>query len=168
MPRKKVNSAGEPQQDVTEMEQSGMEAPALLENPCRDTDGPGADPSAELDEPDDGLPTPENGPGLPGEDMGDTPEVMEVDVSAPPAPPDDSPEDWPPMEPPYAAPDGDSPMDAPDGEPPVDGQEPGPAGDVPMEDEPSAMVEGTPVPEPTPEEPTPRSEERRVGKECRL
>jgi len=49
MPRKKVNFAEEPQQDVTEMEQSGMEAPALLENPCRDTDGPGADPSAELD-----------------------------------------------------------------------------------------------------------------------
>lgn len=68
MPRKKVNSAEEPQQDVTEMEQSGMEAPALLENPCRDTDGPGADPSAELDEPDDGLSTPEDGPHLPGED----------------------------------------------------------------------------------------------------
>ena len=84
MPRKKVNFAEEPQQDVTEMEQSGMEAPALLENPCRDTDGPGADPSAGLDEPGDGLSTPEDGPHLPGED---TPEVMEVDVSAPPAPP---------------------------------------------------------------------------------
>ena len=148
MPRKKVNFAEEPQQDVTEMEQSGMEAPALLENPCRDTDGPGADPSAGLDEPGDGLSTPEDGPHLPGED---TPEVMEVDVSAPPAPLDDGLEDWPPMEPPYAAPDGDSPMDAPDGEPPVDVPEPGPTGDTPMEDAPPAVADDAPMPEPTPD-----------------
>ncbi len=141
MPRKKVNSAEEPQQDVTEMEQSGMEAPVLLKNPCRDTDGPGADPSAGLDEPSDGLSTPEDGPHLPGEDA---PEVMEVDVSAPPL--GSGPEAEPSVEPP-------DPM--PEDVPPVDGQEPGPAGDVPMEDEPSAMVESTPVPEPTPEEPTP-------------
>ncbi len=146
MPRKKINTEEEAQQVA------GMgELLTPPEEPPQDTDGPGADPAPELDEPGDGLSTPEDGPGLPGEDAEDAPEVMEVDVSAPPAPLDDGPEDWPPMEPPYAAPDGDSPMDAPDGEPPVDAPEPGPTGDTPMEDAPPAVADDAPMPEPMPD-----------------
>ena len=138
MPRKKVNSAEEPQQDITEMaEQSGMEALAPLEDPPQDTGAPDDGSPMEMGEQGEIPPAFGDGPGLPGED-GD--EVMVVDVSAPPL--GSGPEAEPPVEP-------TDPM--PEDVPLVDGQEPGPTGDVPMEDEPSAMVEGTPVPKPTPD-----------------
>ena len=141
MPRKKINIEEETQRAAEMAEQPGMETTAP-EEPPQDTDGPGADPPPELGEPGDDLSTPEDGSGLPEEDTGDAPEVMEVDVSAPPAPPDDGPEDWPPMEPPYAA---------PEEGPPVDAQEAAPAGDAPTEDmppadqAPPAMVEVDPL-----------------------
>ncbi len=143
MPRKKINPAEEPQQAAVEVaEQAELENPALLGELPQDTDGPGADSPPELGEPGDGLSTPEDGPGLPEEDAGDAPEVMEVDISAPPAPLDDGSEDWPPLEPPYAV---------PEGEPPVFVQETDPAGDAPTEDAPPAdevppaMVEVDPL-----------------------
>ncbi len=151
MPRKKINIEEETQRATEMAEQPGMETTAP-EEPPQDTDGPGADPPPELGESGDGLSTPEDSPGLPEEDTGDAPEVMEVDVSAPPAPLDDAPGDWPPMEPPYAA---------PEGEPPVDAQEPVPAGDAPTEDVPSsdeappAMMEDASVPEPMPDRDAP-------------
>ena len=150
MPRKKINTEEETQQAAEMAEQPGMEA-APPEEPPQDTDGPGVDPPPELGEPGDGLSTPEDGPGLPEEDSGDAPEVMEVDVSAPPAPSDEGPEDWPPMEQPYAA---------PEGEPLVDAQEPVPAGDAPTEDAPPAdeapaMMEDASVPEPMPDRTAP-------------
>ncbi len=150
MPRKKINTEEETQQAAEMAEQPGMEA-APPEEPPQDTDGPGVDPPPELGEPGDGLSTPEDGPGLPEEDSGDAPEVMEVDVSAPPAPSDEGPEDWPPMEQPYAA---------PEGEPLVDAQEPVPAGDAPTEDAPPAdeapaMMEDASVPEPMPDRKAP-------------
>ena len=151
MPRKKINVEEETQQAAEMAEQPGMEAAPPEESP-QDTDGPGADPSPELGEPSDGLSTPEDDPGLPGEDAEDAPEVMEVDVSAPPAPLDDGPGDWPPMEPPDTAPGDGQPLDA---------QEPGPDGDVPMGDDlpadadPAQAGEDTPPPEPPDEDALP-------------
>lgn len=120
MPKKKITPAEEPEQTAELMEQAGEEATAPSGEPPQDMGTPGGSLLPEFGEPGDA-------PDLTGDREGDAPEVMAVDVSTPPAPPDSGPEEAPPMEPPDTAPGDGQPLDA---------QEPGPDRDKPTEDDP--------------------------------
>lgn len=141
MPKKKVNPAEESEQTTGLMGQAGEELPAPLGEPPQDTgalDGP--------------LPISGDNPGPPEDGEGVAGEVMAVDVSTPPAPPDSGPEEAPPMEPPDIAPGDGQPLDM---------QELGPDGDIPTGDDPSTRAvfalagDDAPLPEPMPGEEAP-------------
>ena len=93
MPKKKVNPTEEPDQTAGRIEQAGEEAPAPMGEPPQDMGTCDDALHPELGEAGDAPDPPEDGEG-------DAPEMLAVDVSAPPAPLDDGPEDCPPMEPP--------------------------------------------------------------------
>ena len=116
MPKKKVNSAEEPEQTTGLMGQAGEELPAPPEEPPQDKGAP-----------DGALPISGDNPGPPEDGEGNTPEVMAVDAATFPVPPDSGPEEAPPMEPPGIV--------LGDGQP-LDTQEPGPNGGKPTEDDP--------------------------------
>ncbi len=120
MPKKKITPAEEPEQTAELMEQAGEEATAPSGEPPQDMGTPGGSLLPEFGEPGDA-------PDLTGDREGDAPEVMAVDVSTPPAPPDSGPEEAPPMEPPDTAPGDGQPLDV---------QKPGPDRDKPTEDDP--------------------------------
>lgn len=129
MPKKKVNPAEEPEQTAEPMEQAGEEAAAPLGEPHQDMGAPDGSPLPELGEPGNAMSG--DVPDLTGDGEGDAPEVMAVDVAAPPAPPDRGPEEVPPMEQPDTAPGDGQPLDT---------QEPGSDGGKPTEDDPSTRA----------------------------
>lgn len=115
MPKRKVNSAEEPEQTTGLMGQAGEELPAPPGEPPQDTgvlDGT--------------LPISGDNLGPPEDGEGDTPEVMAVDAATFPVPPDSGPEEAPPMEPPSIVPGDGQPLGA---------QELGFDGDVPTGDD---------------------------------
>ena len=124
MPKKKITPAEEPEQTAGLMEQAVEEATAALGEMPQNTGAPDDSPPLEFGEPGDAMSG--NVPDLTGDGEGDVPEVMVVDVAAPPAPPDRGPEEVPPIEPPDIAPEDGQPLDA---------QELGPDGDVPTGDD---------------------------------
>ena len=124
MPKKKITPAEEPEQTAGLMEQAVEEATAALGEMPQNTVAPDDSPPLEFGEPGDAMSG--NVPDLTGDGEGDVPEVMVVDVAAPPAPPDRGPEEVPPIEPPDIAPEDGQPLDA---------QELGPDGDVPTGDD---------------------------------
>lgn len=145
MPKKKVNSAEEPEQTTGLMGQAGEELPAPPEEPPQDKGAP-----------DGALPISGDNPGPPEDGEGNTPEVMAVDAATFPVPPDSGPEEAPPMEPPGIV--------LGDGQP-LDTQEPGPNGGKPTEDDPpthavSAQAGDDALPRPGT---MPRPRSRRTG-----
>lgn len=77
MPKKKVNPAEEPEQTAGRMEQAGEEAPAPMGEPPQDMGTRDDALPPELGETGDAPDPPEDGEG-------DAPEMLAVDVSAPP------------------------------------------------------------------------------------
>lgn len=150
MPKKKTTPAEEPEQTAGLMEQAGEEATAPSGEPPQDMGTPHTSPPPEFGESDDAMFSDVS--NLTGDGEGDAPEVMAVDVAAPPAPPDSGPEEAPPMEPPDTAPGDGQPLDA---------QEPGPNGDKPTEGDPATPAvpaqdgEDTPPQEPPDGDATP-------------
>ena len=120
MPKKKVNPAEEPEQTAAmTAEQAGEEAHTALGETPQDMGASGGNPLPELGEPGDAMSG--DVPDLTRDGEGNAPEVMAVDVAAPPAPPDRGPEEVPSMEPPDIVPEDGQPLDA---------QEPGRDGEV--------------------------------------
>ena len=127
MPKKKITPAEEPEQTAGLIGQAGEEPLAPPGELPQDMDAPDGGPPPEPGEPNDAMSG--DVPDLTGGGEGDAPEVMAVDVSTPPAPPDSGPEETPPMEPPDIAPGDGQPLDT---------QELGPDGDKPTGDDPPA------------------------------